>query len=120
MRFSYWDWTDPIVLKDGLPVVLKDATVPIVSPAGTTELVPNPLAFYKFSTPLDTQFQDIVADVPFTDGVKQEALFSKWDRTYRWPGATATPTDDYTKVDQCVMQGHVAFVAKPRFFISGS
>ncbi|EJD38205.1 Di-copper centre-containing protein [Auricularia subglabra TFB-10046 SS5] len=99
LRWPFWDWTDPITLTEGFPKIIKDETIQIVTPAGTTEIVPNPLSHYKFSTPLNDQFEDISAEVPFTDGVKQEAFFSKWGRTYRWPGATTTPTDDYDKVD---------------------
>ncbi|KZV94400.1 Di-copper centre-containing protein [Exidia glandulosa HHB12029] len=99
LRWPYWDWTDPVVLTDGFPLVIKSPTVPIVSAAGTTETVPNPLAFYKFPSPMDGEFKDVLVNVPYSNGVTQKSFFSQWTRTYRWPGETATPTDDYDKVD---------------------
>ncbi|EJD38197.1 Di-copper centre-containing protein [Auricularia subglabra TFB-10046 SS5] len=101
LRWPFWDWTDPITLKEGFPKIIKEDYIKIVTPAGNTETVPNPMSHYRFPTPLNEQFEDIIGDVPFTDGkVQQKAYFSKWDRTYRWPGATPTPSDDYAKVDQ--------------------
>lgn len=99
---SYWDWTDPVILTDGFPLVIKSPTVPIVSAAGTTETVPNPLAFFKFPSPMDGEFKDVLVNVPYSNGVTQKSFFSQWTRTYRWPGETATPTDDYNKVDAYV------------------
>ena len=58
------------------------------------------MATFHFAKPLHPQFQDVLTDVRFSGDppTQQEAYFTRWERTYRWPPANADK-DDYTRVD---------------------
>jgi hypothetical protein len=106
---SFWDWTLPETLRDGVPVILQQKQIEISilnnnDPLESATLImANPLYTYKF-------WDSVTLPV----GDEQEGgYFNNWCRTYRWPtnknpdcdatmNSIPPPKENYEKIHKCV------------------
>ncbi|KAG2135388.1 common central domain of tyrosinase-domain-containing protein [Suillus bovinus] len=86
LRFPYWDWAGKDVPENGLPPVLYEKTVKIMSAGGKEQTVDNPLSFFSYVGGVPSDFSD-----EKDDESGQVAYFSKWQRTYRYASSTPNP-----------------------------
>ncbi|KAG1751812.1 common central domain of tyrosinase-domain-containing protein [Suillus lakei] len=89
LRFPYWDWADVDVPKNGLPPVLYEPKVEIMTAGGTKQTVDNPLSFFSYVGGVPSDFSDE------SDDSGQVAYFSKWKRTYRYAYSSPDPEESH-------------------------
>ncbi|KAG1751810.1 common central domain of tyrosinase-domain-containing protein [Suillus lakei] len=87
LRFPYWDWAGKDVPENGLPPVLYENKVEIMTAGGKKQAVDNPLSFFSYVDGIPSDFSDE------TILTGQVAYFSKWKRTYRYADSTPNPED---------------------------
>ncbi|EJD54375.1 Di-copper centre-containing protein [Auricularia subglabra TFB-10046 SS5] len=99
LRLPFWDWTLKETKTEGLPSLMKDATLQLHGPGGKMFQFRNPLAKYHFGDTLPDGFANIQTGNQGNQPVT--AYFADWRETVRWPkpAAGAKPTDDYASVD---------------------
>jgi hypothetical protein len=91
---SFWDWTLDDT-QQGLPSLITDMEIKVYPPAGSEQMIVNPLATFSFGNTLPSGFTNIESDVPDDKGVQKMAYFAEWKRTCRWPASNKTANDDY-------------------------
>ncbi|KAG2125794.1 common central domain of tyrosinase-domain-containing protein [Suillus clintonianus] len=100
LRFPYWDWAGKDVPENGLPPVLYEDKVEIVTAGGQKQTVDNPLSFFSFVDGIPQDFDDK------TVRSGHVAYFSQWKRTYRYAASVVNPeSSDVDAMQQAFKAG---------------